>query len=528
MKTFLLKKSGTISKAKLLLTNKWFLLLMNTLFFIMMAIVLPIHFETDDDVTMCQIANGRFSGNTDAHLVFINAILGWLISSLYRVTRVVEWYTLVLCIFHVLAFSGIIYFVINDIRIHRVLKFVFILFVYTLWIRIIVGFQFTTTAGALCCCGCMALLRPSKKCKALGVMSVFIASLVRFQVAGLVGLLFIPFFVADFLQNKKFAFWLSITFLVVLMGKRGDSFFYRSSEWIDYKEYNSLRGGVLDDSKSSKALQYMPNGIQIDDFELFVKFEGDPKVITTEKLRLVKEAMQEEDIRQSLSSNLYGMIRYRVPLFFIFLGFFSGIYINVKQKREKWTWVLLCELGLFAVTLFYMCVMWNVKERVFFVMLMPSIYILVRALPERMNHGRILITCVMLGLVFKYIYQDYKMFGSVHDGKRYVEDYQIPLVIMRKEKVFSIEFWEQYLPPFGIKDLNYQVRGLGWSALSPLNKGILESHLDLVNPNWAIFTQVDDPPVDIAKAIERNYGVKVDVVCVDNNEKYALYKLVKQ
>ncbi len=45
------------------------LLVVNAAFFALMAWVMPIRFEENDDVMMCMIANGLYSGSPDAHLV---------------------------------------------------------------------------------------------------------------------------------------------------------------------------------------------------------------------------------------------------------------------------------------------------------------------------------------------------------------------------------------------------------------------------------------------------------------------------
>lgn len=120
--------------------NKWFVLLFNTVFFFLMAWILPIHYEENDDVMMCMIANGVFSGNPDGHLVFINAIYGWILAGLYMITKAVEWYTLSFCLLHVLAMTGIVYVVARDKGLHPLLKGAFLVFIYVIWARIIIAF----------------------------------------------------------------------------------------------------------------------------------------------------------------------------------------------------------------------------------------------------------------------------------------------------------------------------------------------------------------------------------------------------
>ena len=60
------------------------LLVVNAAFFALMAWVMPIRFEENDDVMMCMIANGTYSGAPDAHLVFINVLYGWVLTLFYR------------------------------------------------------------------------------------------------------------------------------------------------------------------------------------------------------------------------------------------------------------------------------------------------------------------------------------------------------------------------------------------------------------------------------------------------------------
>ena len=110
---------------KRLIGNKWFVLLFNAAVFALMAWLLPMHYEDNDDVYMCMIANGGLSGTPDGHLVYINALYGWIIAGLYRVTRIIEWYSLAFCVLHVFSISSIVLLVIKDCRMRPLLKFLF-------------------------------------------------------------------------------------------------------------------------------------------------------------------------------------------------------------------------------------------------------------------------------------------------------------------------------------------------------------------------------------------------------------------
>ena len=56
----------------------------NVVFFAVMAVVLPLGFEENDDVMMCMIANGSYTGTPDGHLVYINVLYGWALAALYH------------------------------------------------------------------------------------------------------------------------------------------------------------------------------------------------------------------------------------------------------------------------------------------------------------------------------------------------------------------------------------------------------------------------------------------------------------
>ena len=61
---------------------KW-LLLVNAIFFVLAAYLLPIRFQDNDDSLMCLIASGNYSGTPDAHLVFINYFYGLIVKIFY-------------------------------------------------------------------------------------------------------------------------------------------------------------------------------------------------------------------------------------------------------------------------------------------------------------------------------------------------------------------------------------------------------------------------------------------------------------
>ena len=124
-----------------------------------LAVVLPLGFEENDDVMMCMIANGSYSGTPDCHLVYINVLYGMVLAGLYRLTTAVEWYTLSFVVLHILSMSVIVYCILTTPNRARWERILWLIVLYVLWARIIIAFQFTTTAGLVCLAGCMLLMR---------------------------------------------------------------------------------------------------------------------------------------------------------------------------------------------------------------------------------------------------------------------------------------------------------------------------------------------------------------------------------
>ena len=291
-----------------ILSNKWFVLLFNTAFFVIMAWLLPIHFEENDDAIMCMIANGHYSGTPDGHLVFINAIYGWVIAGLYMVADIVEWYSLSFCVLHILAMSVIMYILLNKMKVAIWLKLVFIAFAYIYWIRIIIAFQFTTTTGLLCFSGCLALLQSAQstncsnnginyKWLIVGVTAVFVASMIRFHAAALVGLLCFPMFLEALIRERRYVLWIAVLLVLVLVGKYADGLFYQSPDWAYYREYNSVRGTINDNPYADLSIEDLPEGVSELDYGLFRTFAGDPNVMTLDRIKIIQNEIKRTQIQ---------------------------------------------------------------------------------------------------------------------------------------------------------------------------------------------------------------------------------------
>ena len=518
--------------------NKWFHLLINAVVFVLMAWLLPIHFETNDDVAMCMILNGKYSGTPDGHIVYANALFGWVIAGLYFLTKKVEWYTLALCVAQVLAMTGLTYAVSTDKKMPTVLKIVLALFLYVFWARIIIALQFTTTAGLLCASGCVALLKPSKKWRVAGLIAIVTASLIRFNASALVGILFAPMFVLAFFRDKKYAWWLIGVVGIVLICMLGDKLCYRSPDWMAYREYDALRGYINDNPNGNLSEDELPEGVNIEDYKMLRWFEADPQVLTKDNLQDIKHVIKQRISLETSLSNLTQLSGYGTTLAMLLLGYIILlIAILIKDKtvqdwRQRFVDLACPVLAflLFASFILYFGVTELLNPRAFLSMLLPMACQMALLFPHADAPKTKWMVGIMALLLFvlsaKYVKQVDKVNLMYHANQKTFDLYEYPLIKDRQEVIKGCH--SEYIRPFHVKDIQFHTVGMGWMTKMPFNKGIIESHLDFVDANVLYLSEVDSPPVGLVNAIERNYGKKTRIVIVDSNEKNALYKIVSK
>ena len=251
---------SAISNSKMLLCLA--VLAFNILFFGVMAAVLPMQYEENDDIMMAMIANGTYSGTPDYHLVYINVIYGFVLAWLYGLNGAVEWYTWSFVVLHVVSMTMLVYCILTTPNRARWERVAWIGLLYVLWARIIIALQFTTTAGLTCLAGCVMLMRERRTERWAGAGWIVIAALVRFMAAGLVGVLMAPIIVYT-LRTDWRRYIPIVVMLCAVVGCRmaNHAVYDRNPEWRYYREYNQLRA-QLNDNPNAYTLrpEQLPEG----------------------------------------------------------------------------------------------------------------------------------------------------------------------------------------------------------------------------------------------------------------------------
>ncbi|MBR6017456.1 MAG: hypothetical protein IK073_02410 [Paludibacteraceae bacterium] len=509
------------------------LLVLNAAFFALMAWVLPIRFEENDDVMMCLIANGLYSGSPDAHLVYINALYGQVLAWLYTWTRAVEWYTLSFAVLHVISMTVIDYTILRT-RHNGYVKLIWLTFLYIMWVRIILSFQFTTTAGLVCLAGVLLLQREGWRNLLAGCGLVFVASLIRFHSAALVALLMMPVMVYQWKFNWRKYVPMVVLLALVVGARWANSQYYKAEDWQYYKQYNALRAKLNDNpnARSERVYDNLPNGVVRQDYDLLLRFTPDPEVMNLETLQAISRNVKEMPLSQKVL-NVERLDKYAWIIVTLLL-----LMVLVDMSRpEKKMHFLMAGYALFVLGLLVLVSLDGfVKNRVFLCFVVPVVMAFYRLLPEVIGRKRLItMSGLMTVLCVLYVLQTAAVRNDDYYRRNVIwRAFQQPLVqtLPPDSRLATVGTWfgMQYMNPFQIKQLNTRKFALGWFTYIPFNKEICESFVDLMQDNMYIFVPADFQEAtsmlnSVRQQIAFHYGIPSHIELYRRNGAYAIVRL---
>lgn len=213
-------------------------------------------FETNDDYFLMSIVAGFKTGKPSPNMMFCNIIWGWIISSLYRITQVIPWYTIS---FLLIIYTSLI--IIYDVCLHafenQIIKgtitFVFLYLCILCWYTTIL--QFTTIPAYAGIAALLLMIKeeiePSEKIVDFRYIAFIILSLCAVLLRSDVSYLFTLALILYGLclkfgysiKTDKYIFTgvtiQVITWLVNLI-------YNQVTEWGDYWAYNAVRAQWAD------------------------------------------------------------------------------------------------------------------------------------------------------------------------------------------------------------------------------------------------------------------------------------------
>ena len=320
----------------------WFSLLMNAVLLLLFLLLFQPKYETNDDMGILCMVSGVKMG-ADAHLVYINYVLGKIFLWCYQFAGGIPWYALIQYGALLGAFTAVSYVCLNKIENKNLiwmLTVILLVFSYESYVKL----QYTKTAGILTAAGlllfCYAVISEEKfKQKlfcsivlcALGFMYrnvQFVAESALMSAAG------IPVLFKCVCQLKKKNRKILIqgvtgcVLLIIVLGGLfvTDKLAYRTEEWQDYLAYNVARTELYDygfpDYDSNKEI-YEKMQIDKKAFKLYKQWNhGDSEKMSTEIMQTIASAKSEKSITKQVFSgyiHLFPIKFFTISVFYVFL-----------------------------------------------------------------------------------------------------------------------------------------------------------------------------------------------------------------
>lgn len=334
-----------LEKIKKKIENHYILtsLLFNVLLFMIPYIFGTIKYEVSDDFIMNLIVSGVYTENPSPYLMFMNPIIGQLLSCLFTFTNNVNWYSLfhLTVVFLSLTIIGIC--ILNKKRWYSFLFFFIFLTITSLDLYQLM--QFTKTSIICVIAGGMIFFEYLKDGhKSSLILSLFftiLGSLIRFQCLYLgASLLFVDSLIFMFFNKENLKYYLKreVKFIILLIIFIFGSIFYSNyfdqthTEYKAYKEFGEVRAELLDYKLPKyEAIESELVKIQIskNDYETLISWNfADTDFYTTEKIRSVLEIVKQyrNDINLSFKE-IIKELYYRK--YWLYLGFWLCLSIFI-------------------------------------------------------------------------------------------------------------------------------------------------------------------------------------------------------
>lgn len=247
---------------KLNYKNKSCIIIFNIIIILALMFIGMPHFETNDDLTLNNIATGVYGDDVRQYLVFSNIIYGILIQGFYKLVPQINWYTIFPIIMSVYAFI-LLFCKLSD-KISLKLTFLYnVILIVFVGQYIFINFQFTHLAAFFSSVGLFLLLydfdTEIKKChiSLSGILLSLLGGMLRFDAFLSVAAVVLVVLCIDAVKVKL---WKSsikhilkkyssffLLFVLIISCLTVDTIIYNSDfEWKYYKKYNKYRSELLD------------------------------------------------------------------------------------------------------------------------------------------------------------------------------------------------------------------------------------------------------------------------------------------
>lgn len=249
---------------KVVLNNIYLSIVTTGILFITFYLFTPFIYQTNDDMFISALISGVESGQPENRLLFINYLLGLILSFLHRIINSIPWYGIFLCSCHFLCMTLILFRclckTINN-KYKMMVLATWTIFCFFIWMPQLASIQFTVTAAVLSG-SAIFWYGTSEVEQSIWNKNTFITSFLiatSFCVRWEVALMSIPFAVAIWYMNwmkiKKFEnkkictqhFIMPIAIGLIFIALYSfDTIAYQSDEWKEFKTFNASRAKIFD------------------------------------------------------------------------------------------------------------------------------------------------------------------------------------------------------------------------------------------------------------------------------------------
>ena len=446
--------------------------------FISIYKLLVIRFEDNDDIVMMLIAAGKYSGNFDNHLVFSHHYFGSFLNLCYQYLPNLEVYTCFLVFVNIVAISLISIILIRNFKSVFFQTTLFFFFA-AIFIQNSVLLQFTRSAELLAIAGLICIF--SSNLRLVGLFSIAIASMIRFEAAMLIMLLAVPVAITSFfmkglnLGKQKAAFFLLSMIVAATLKLIDYSYYQDNGEWEYFQKFNEIRGQINDNPNARIDFNFTTPDLGVSDYQLLLLGFPNPAKLD---LNVITELYDEVKNVSFLSkiSNLKQINGKRLVLVFLFLVLGLLFYSLISERKRVFMIVL---IFLFLIVIIMMQM--TLKDRIFYPMVYAAIIFALCNVGSIEGRAMKLFPWVII------IFSVFIVSGSIRTSSlneklhlegetqnRFVQNY---LKLNKKLVILGASYRLEYNDPFAItKDFySRQVVLAGWLTWSPFNKELFSS-----------------------------------------------------
>ena len=366
---------------------------LNILFLLIAVFLFRPFFEENDDTHLAMISEGVY-GSREAHLIYINIILGYLYKIMLCILPSIRWYSVIQYLFIFISFTGITYVILK--RKHG--RLLSTLFVSACFYELYISLQYTKTSAFVASAGYVLLFEylkttdmEKKERKLLVTGTILLAF--SFMLRDTAFLMITPFWglaaLYDIYKKKKIKNYILTfipAFIIIAMAYCANTVAYDSDpEWRSFLVFNKARTQATDyrydlfDYSSHKDLLNSRNVSENDALLLLTYQFGDDRVMNIDFFEGVVDngpaRKVNTELIKALCKNIYDTFYIVSPVLILLI---TALFIYALKKIKFPFFVIICAFAGFCY--FQYSGRWS--HRLVFAVVLSVLTLLVYMLPD--------------------------------------------------------------------------------------------------------------------------------------------------